>query len=103
MTYNVFFAGIRRCASVEDIPALLLSLQPGVFTEYPLHLEARMCKPSTVYNVIGEIKQAYEWLWETFSLSEADAIRLIAKERLLMKTYRKWRKRRATVKIFKYI
>jgi hypothetical protein len=50
-----------------------------------------------VYNVIGEIKYAYEWLWDAFSLGEGEAIRLIAKEKLLAKTYRKWRKRRAKV------
>jgi hypothetical protein len=47
--------------------------------------------------VIGEIKFAYEWLWDAFSLSESDAIRLIAKEKLLTKTYRKSRRKRAKV------
>ena len=55
-----------------------------------------------IYNVIGELKACYEWIWHRFcSLGDSDSLGLFGKEKLLDATYRRWRKRRSKVLHYK--
>jgi hypothetical protein len=40
--------GLTTCASVEEIPGVLIELPAGAITAYPAHLERKKVKPSTV-------------------------------------------------------